>query len=598
MRRETGVGGETGPGRGARMTNGSSENAKRLAVAVALTVAALGGTLVIQPVLGSEPSLMFVAAVALSTRYGGRGAGLLSGALSVLALDYFFVPPLGSIDLSHPTQLMHLAVFLFIALLLGESTAALRRAHLSAEENADRLEQLNVELERQMEEIRVLDDDLQAANQQLTAARDSAEQVAERATKLQLVTGALSSAQTATEVAGVLLDRGLPVLQATRGLVCGLSADGNYLEEYDRRGFSGLFKGRPPRMPLDAPYPVCLAARTREVVWFQSAQDYKARFPEVADSLDLDAAPATLVAIPLIHRDEVVGAIGLSFGAVSAVGAADQAFTLLLAQATADALHRARSFDSEREQRHEAEVSARAREEVLGVVAHDLRNPIHLLGSTAELLADPHLEPNERPDLRAAAKRAVRQMDRLIGDLLDTVRLQAGSLSLQVRDVKASRLVRQAEATFRQIAAEKGIEFEVDPPSDELTLRADEDRASQVLGNLLGNAFKFTPAGGRVTLAMSHSNGEAQFQVSDTGPGLSQEQIGQLFQRFWQGRPGDRRGVGLGLTIARGIVEAHGGRVWVDSSPGKGSTFNFTLPLAPSPAKTELASAQSSHARE
>jgi K+-sensing histidine kinase KdpD len=545
------------------MTNGSSENAKRLAVAVALTAAALGGTLVIQPVLGSEPSLMFVAAVALSTRYGGRGAGLLSGALSVLALDYFFVPPLGSIDLSHPTQLMHLAVFLFIALLLGESTAALRRARLSAEENADRLEQ-----------------------------------VAERATKLQVVTGALSAAQTATEVAGVLLDRGLPVLQATRGLVCGLSADGNYLEEYDRRGFSVLFKGRPPRVPLDAPYPVCLAARTREAVWFQSAQDYKARFPEVADSLDLDAAPATLVAIPLIHRDEVVGAIGMSFGAVSAVGAADQAFTLLLAQATADALHRARSFDSEREQRHEAEVSARAREEVLGVVAHDLRNPIHLLGSTAELLADPQLEPSERPDLRAAAKRAVRQMDRLIGDLLDTVRLQAGSLSLQVRDVKASRLLRQAEATFRQIAADKGVHFEVDPPSEELTLHADEDRASQVLGNLLGNAFKFTPAGGRVTLAMSRSNGEAQFHVSDTGPGLSQEQIGQLFQRFWQGRPGDRRGVGLGLTIARGIVEAHGGRVWVDSSPGKGSTFNFTLPLAPSPAKTELASAQSSRARE
>ena len=575
------------------MTNGSSQNAKRLLVAVALTIAALAGTLVIQPLLGSEPSLLFVAAVALSTRYGGRSAGLLSGALSVLALDYFFVPPLGSIDLSHPTQLMHLAVFLFIALLLGESTAALRRARLAAEENADRLEQLNVELERQMEEIRLLDEDLQVANRELTAARDSAEQVAERATKLQVVTAALSAAQTATEVAGVLLDRGLPVLQATRGLVCGLSGDGKYLEEYDRRGFAALFKGRPPRMPLTAPYPVCLAARTREVVWFQSAEDYKARFPEIADSLDLDAAPATLVAIPLVHRDEVVGAIGMSFGALSAVGAADQAFTLLLAQATADALHRARSFDAEREQRHDAEVTARAREEVLGVVAHDLRNPIHLLGSTAELLADPELEPNERPQLRDAAKRAVRQMDRLIGDLLDTVRLQAGSLSLQVKDVEASRLLRQAEETFRQVATEKEVRFEVDPISEELTLRADEDRASQVLGNLLGNAFKFTPAGGRVTLAVSRVNGEALFHVTDTGPGLSPEQIGQLFQRFWQGRPGDRRGVGLGLTIARGIVEAHGGRVWVDSTPGKGSTFNFTLPLASSKFAREMTGAAS-----
>ena len=580
MTRETDDGAEPG----ALMTNGSSKNAKRLAVAAALTIVALGGTLVIQPLLGSEPSLLFVAAVALSTRYGGRSAGLLCGALSVLALDYFFVPPLGSIDLSHPTQLMHLAVFLFIALLVGESTAALRRARVTAEENAERLEQLNVELERQMEEIRELDEDLHQANQELTTARDAAQQVAERATKLQAVTSALSAAQTASEVALVLLDRGLPVLQATRGVVMGASADGKFLEEYDRRGFGRLFKGRPPRVPLSDPYPVCLAARTREVIWLRSSEDYRLRFPEVAGTLDFDAAPATLVAIPLIHRDELVGAIGVSFGDLRAIGAADQAFTLLLAQATADALHRARSFDAEREQRREAELTARAREEVLGVVAHDLRNPIHLLGSTAELLSDPELDPRERRDLRDAAKRAVRQMNRLIGDLLDTARLQAGQLSLQIRDVKATRLLTQAEETFRQIASEKGIRFEVNPPTEELTLRADEDRAAQVLGNLLGNAFKFTPAGGRVALAASRSGDDAEFRVSDTGPGLTKEQIGKLFQRYWQGRPGDRRGVGLGLTITRGIIETHGGRVWVDSAPGKGSTFCFTLPLALSPA--------------
>ena len=562
------------------MTNGSSENVKRPAVAVALTIAALGVTLVIQPILGSEPSLMFVAAVALSTRYGGRGAGLLSGALSVLALDYFFVPPLGSIDLSHPTQLMHLVVFLFIALLVGESTAALRRARLAAEGNAERLEQLNIELERQMEEIRELDEDLHRTNEQLTQARDAAQRVASRATKLQAVTAALSTAQTASEVADVLLDRGLPVLQASRGLVCGLSADGQFLEEYGRRGFASLFKSRPPRVPLTDPYPVSLAARTREVVWLHSPQDYRVRFPEIGDTLDFDQAPATLVAIPLIHRDEVVGALGVSFSDVTAVGAADQAFTLLLAQAAADALYRARGFDAEREQRHEAELASRAREEVLGVVAHDLRNPIHLLGSTAELLADPKLEENERPDLLQVSKRAVRQMDRLIGDLLDTARLQAGRFSLQLKDVKASRLLRQAEETFRQMAADKKIQFEVSVPAQDLTLRADEDRAAQVLGNLLGNAFKFTPAGGRVTLSVSRSDGDAQFHVADTGPGLSEEQIGRLFERFWQGRPGDRRGVGLGLTIARGIVEAHAGRMWVDSTPGNGSTFSFSLPLA------------------
>jgi signal transduction histidine kinase len=512
----------------------------------------------------------------------------------VLALDYFFVPPLGSIDLAHPTQLMHLVVFLFIALLLGESTAALRRARMVAEENAVRLEQLNVELEHQMEEIRELDEDLHRANHELTEARDAAQQVAARATKLQAVTAALSVAQTANEVAGVALDRGLPVLQATRGLVSGLSADGKFLEEYDKRGFPRLFKDRPSRVSLSDPYPVCLAARTREVVWLQSPDDYKKRFPEIADSLDLDAAPATLVAIPLIHRDEVVGALGVSFSDLSAVGAADQAFTLLLAQATADALHRARSFDAEREQRHEAELAAHAREEVLGVVAHDLRNPIHLLAGATELLADPGIGDRERSELHEASKRAVRQMDRLIGDLLDTARLQAGRLSMQLKDVKASRLLHEAEETFRQTAAEKNVDFEVTAPTapeDDLTLRADEDRAAQVLGNLLGNAFKFTPSGGHVTLSVSRADGEAHFHVSDTGPGLSADQVGQLFERYWQGKPGDRRGVGLGLTIARGLVEAHGGRVWVESSPGKGSTFSFSLPLASSKRAREKAGA-------
>jgi signal transduction histidine kinase len=154
---------------------------------------------------------------------------------------------------------------------------------------------------------------------------------------------------------------------------------------------------------------------------------------------------------------------------------------------------------------------------------------------------------------------------------------------LQIKDVAASRLLGQAGDAFRQIAATKGVRLEIDEPSEDLTLRTDEDRAAQVLGNLLGNAFKFTPTGGRVTVAVSRSDGEAHFHVSDTGPGLTREQVERLFERFWQGRPGDRRGVGLGLTIARGIVEAHGGRVWVDSTPGKGSTFSFSLPLSKAP---------------
>ena len=109
-------------------------------------------------------------------------------------------------------------------------------------------------------------------------------------------------------------------------------------------------------------------------------------------------------------------------------------------------------------------------------------------------------------------------------------------------------------------------------------MRADPLRVSQVLGNVVGNALKFTPENGSVTFGAVVSGGEVEFRVTDTGPGISPEQGEHLFEMFWQARRNDRRGVGLGLTIAKGIVDAHGGRIWFESAVGTGSTFSFTLP--------------------
>jgi signal transduction histidine kinase len=171
-------------------------------------------------------------------------------------------------------------------------------------------------------------------------------------------------------------------------------------------------------------------------------------------------------------------------------------------------------------------------------------------------------------------------MNRMIGDLLDATRLQAGHLSLDVTDVDARRIVGEVEDTLRAAAAEQRVSLDVSAPDEDCVVIADEGRLLQVIENLVGNAIKFTNAGGRVVVAVRRRGPDAVFSVTDTGPGIPPEQQCRLFDNFWQANSHDRRGLGLGLSITKEIVGAHGGRLWVDSAVGVGSTFSFTVPIA------------------
>jgi signal transduction histidine kinase len=237
-----------------------------------------------------------------------------------------------------------------------------------------------------------------------------------------------------------------------------------------------------------------------------------------------------------------------------------------------------RSYDAEREKRHDAELLAHAREEVLGVVAHDLRNPLNLIITSTHLLLEENLDQLRRKELLEAALRAARQMNRLIGDLLDTVRIHAGNLALDLENVEVSTILHQAEETFRPLAEKRGVHLEVVPPADGMVVRADPLRVSQIVSNLVGNAIKFTPQNGNVTLRASANGSDVAIHVSDTGPGIPPGDVEHLFENFWQARRNDHRGVGLGLAIAKAVVEAHGGKIWCESAVGRGSTFSFTLP--------------------
>jgi signal transduction histidine kinase len=228
--------------------------------------------------------------------------------------------------------------------------------------------------------------------------------------------------------------------------------------------------------------------------------------------------------------------------------------------------------------RDEAESASQAREEMLAIVAHDLRNPLNVVMMTTRLVADYGLSGQERDQLLGVMLRAAQRMNRLIEDLLEVVRQDSGKMKLVLEDVPAASILSQTAEMFQVTAVEKGLSLRVQPTPLELIVSADAERIVQVMSNLVGNALKFVPSGGSIVLECERRAAEAVFGVVDSGPGIPPDDLDKLFEKFWQRRRSDKRGVGLGLAIARGIVEAHAGHIWAESTYGKGASFLFTLP--------------------
>jgi len=176
-------------------------------------------------------------------------------------------------------------------------------------------------------------------------------------------------------------------------------------------------------------------------------------------------------------------------------------------------------------------------------------------------------------------------MDHLIQGLLDVSLIEAGQLKIERERVRTADLVRQVVELQSPLAVSSGIELRVDMARSVDDLWASRGRLHEVFENLIGNAFKFTEAGGRITVGARSRDQDVLFWVADTGCGIAPENLSRIFDRFWQVVPREGRlGAGLGLAITKGIVEAHGGRIWAESTPGKGSTFFFTIPKASSDA--------------
>jgi signal transduction histidine kinase len=232
-------------------------------------------------------------------------------------------------------------------------------------------------------------------------------------------------------------------------------------------------------------------------------------------------------------------------------------------------------------ERARADDAVAHRDDFLGMVAHDVRNLLNGVVLTLELLRRGDEEPESQVAAAATRiQRYVARMNRLIDDLVDVTSIDAGKLAIVPVEADAAALVTEAIDTFQPAAREKGVSLSAEVPVRPLRAPFDHDRMLQVFANLIVNAIKFTPSGGRITIAVETPRGRIRFCVRDTGVGIPATMLDAIFERFWQVGKNDRRGMGLGLYISKSIVDAHGGRIWAESEPGKGTRVYVTLPVS------------------
>lgn len=298
-----------------------------------------------------------------------------------------------------------------------------------------------------------------------------------------------------------------------------------------------------------------------------------------------DGRPARLLIAPVRDHVTEVGALVLArAGASASFQAADRTLVEELAARAGQAVERARLYAA-------AELATRERERLLAVVAHDLRNPLGVVGMYAEMLASmipPDGDSYSREALGSICRTTAR-MQELVEDLLDASSLEQGGIRVHAAPQDGAALFAEAERMLRPLAAARGIHLAVIGRRGAGCgpVVVDGARLLQLLSNLVGNAVKHTPPGGTVTVDWAAGSDGLAVDVSDDGPGIAANELPHIFTAFWQAREHDRRGVGLGLWIARAIVEAHGGRIGATSPAGRGATFHFTIPApvaAPIPA--------------
>jgi signal transduction histidine kinase/DNA-binding response OmpR family regulator len=305
-----------------------------------------------------------------------------------------------------------------------------------------------------------------------------------------------------------------------------------------------------------------------------------ARDPELLEDLRR-AGPFTLVVVPLVARRRVLGVLQFLSGDAARVSSPESLLLVEdLARRAALAVDNALLYG-------EAQRATKARDDMLAIVSHDLRNPLNTIHMSTSFLLDVLETPTGTPapviPQLQLIRRATARGNALIEDLLDVSRIESGTLAVDASLTSASGLLDDAVLELGPLVTSKGLRFESAWEGDDAEVPADRGRIAQVFSNLVGNAIKFTPRDGLVTVKGKRNGARVEFVVSDSGAGIAEADVPRLFDRFWKATKASRGGAGLGLFIVKGIVESHGGSISVKTSPGAGTTFCFSLAGASDP---------------
>jgi PAS domain S-box-containing protein len=362
-------------------------------------------------------------------------------------------------------------------------------------------------------------------------------------------------------------------------------ADGVYVERIVTVGVQKLVevvssagKGSPPR-GLRVSFPGSMTEEILDSATPVILADMELFGKNMAPYLADTCPHCEVLVTPLIAENETLGALVLLNSRASGrqFREGDVVRARTLGDLASLALRRVRLMEQEREAKEKAEAAVQVRDETLGIVSHDLRNPLTTIALSADLLRD--ATPAEQPELVDTIRKSARQMQRLIQDLLDVARVEAGGLAVSTSVIDPESLVREVCAQQEPLAEQKNLRLACEMRTPLPRICADHDRLVQVLGNLIGNAVKFTPERGSITIEAKQRDSQVHFVVRDTGPGIPEKDLKNVFTPYWQAKKTAHMGAGLGLAIVRGIIAAHGGQVWAENAPGGGAMFTFTIPV-------------------
>lgn len=413
----------------------------------------------------------------------------------------------------------------------------------------------------------------------LRASEARGRALAARTSRLHGLTAALSESVTLAAVARAVVLQGRNAVGATAGEVT-LLADGDTKFETLYSEGQGMRPGE--RYPVEPGFCATDAVRQGRAIYISSFEEWQQRYPPAA-SKAADGGYVSSATVPLLVDRNPIGVIAFYFTAPVNFDDEYRELLVSVAQDCAQALDRARLYESAQKARADAENANRLKDEFVSIVSHELRGPLNaILGWTDMMRRGTIDSDGATRALRAVHDNATRQA-RLIEELLDFSRVSSGGLKLEQQDVEVGELLRGVVESLIPDTIAKGVTLDF-PPCPFTPVTGDRSRLEQVFFNLLGNALKFTPPEGRITVAVVQQDETVEVRVTDSGMGIEPDLLPYVFERFKQGdRAAGREygGLGLGLTIARQLVEAHDGQITVDSKgKGHGATFAVCLPLS------------------